>query len=118
MKFTPAKPPLTGNYRGTTRFNGFARVKEQAQWAIRKAKPQPVDAAVVSLHWRIPDRRRRDADNLGPTLKACLDALVAERVLADDSFRHVPTAACTIHEPNGQPTAMWLELVPIKETAA
>lgn len=104
------KPPLTGNDRGHTRWSPFTRIKGEAQAAIRAAKPRPVVGANVTLHWLIPTRHRRDSDNLGATLKAVLDALVAEKVLPDDSWVHVPRAGCEIHPPNGEPAAMWVEL--------
>lgn len=104
------RPPLTGNDRGHTRFSPFRRVKAEALVMIRAAHLDPIGAACVTLHWRIPDRRRRDADNLGPTLKACQDALVEAGVLPDDSWQHVPAATCRIHPPDGTPARMWLEL--------
>jgi hypothetical protein len=110
VHLTWAKPPITGNYRGTTRFNGFTKVKEQARWSIRKAHPKPVERAEVTLHWQINTWHHRDADNLFMTLKAAQDALVAEGILPADDFRHVPAATCRIHAPNGEPAAMWLTL--------
>lgn len=107
------KPPLTGN---RTRGNPYARANEvkaakaQAQQAVYFAYLQPVVGAEVTLHFRPKDKRRRDADGLAPTLKVCLDALVAEGILPDDSWVHVPAATCRIHPPNGEPAAMWLEL--------
>ncbi len=104
------RPPLTGNDRGHTRYSPFVRVKGEALVAIRAARVEPRATAGVTLHWLIPDRRRRDADNLAPTLKACGDALVAAGVLPDDGWQHVPIAACRIHPPDGTPARMWLEL--------
>jgi crossover junction endodeoxyribonuclease RusA len=67
--------------------------------------------AIVILHWQMPDRRRRDGDGAAPTLKVVLDALVAEGVLPDDSWIHVPHSGVTCHPPvKGQPGALWLEL--------
>jgi crossover junction endodeoxyribonuclease RusA len=67
--------------------------------------------AIVILHWQMPDRRRRDGDGAAPTLKVVLDALVAEGVLHDDSWIHVPHSGVTCHPPvKGQPGALWLEL--------
>ncbi|MDR7253732.1 hypothetical protein J2X46_002722 [Nocardioides sp. BE266] len=44
-----------------------------------------------------------------PTLSACLDALVLEEVLPDDSWSHVLHSGVTVHDPiEGQPGAMWL----------
>jgi Holliday junction resolvase RusA-like endonuclease len=119
-----SKPPLTGN---RTRGNPYARAaevkqaKEAARFAVFQAMIRgqvgPMVGANVTLHFQMPDRRRRDADGLAPTLKVCLDALVAEGVLPDDSWVHVPAATCRIHPPNGEPAAMWLELTdPDEET--
>lgn len=105
-----ARPPLSGNDRGHTRYSPFTRVKGEAQVAIRAAKLRPVVGANVTLVWLIPDRRRRDADNMAATLKACQDALVAEGVLPDDSWVHVPRASCRIEPPDGGPARLWLEL--------
>ena len=107
------KPPLTGN---RTRGNPYARANEvkaakaDAQLAVRQCRIRPLVGAEVTLHFRPADRRRRDADGLFPTLKVCLDALVYEGVLPDDSWVHVPAATCRIHPPTGEPAAMWLEL--------
>jgi crossover junction endodeoxyribonuclease RusA len=108
-----SKPPLTGN---RTRGNPYARANEvkvakgEACWAIAQLGLDPLVGANIILHFRPKDKRRRDADGLFPTLKVCLDALVAEGILPDDSWVHVPAATCRIHPPNGEPAAMWLEL--------
>ena len=110
------KPPLTKN---DTRRQGhhhamrrkWAEALEEARWAIRAAKPEPLDVAVVVLHWRQPDRRRRDGDGASLTLSACLDALVLEEVLPDDSWQHVAHSGITCHAPaKGVPGAMWLTI--------
>lgn len=109
------KPPLTGN---RTRGNPYARANEVklaktlACIVIGAASVPPLAGAEVTLHFRPKDKRRRDADGLAPTLKVCLDALVAEGVLPDDSWVHVPAATCRIHPPiTGEPASMWLELL-------
>lgn len=111
------RPPLTGNDRGHTRFRSplVAQTLCEARRAVFEADLQPIVGAVVKLHWRIPTRHRRDSDNLGPTLKECLDALVLEKVLPDDSWVHVPSSGCEIHPPNGEPAAMWIELTDVTE---
>jgi hypothetical protein len=108
------KPPLTGN---RTRGNPFARANEvkvakaRAILAVAAEGLDPVDCTHVTLHFRPATKHRRDADGLAPTLKVCLDALVSEGVLPDDSWRHVPAVTCRIHTPQpGQPGAMWLEI--------
>jgi crossover junction endodeoxyribonuclease RusA len=116
-----SKPPLTGN---RTRGNPYARAnevkvaKDQAIVAVARVARRRLVGAEVTLHMRPKDRRRRDADGLAPTLKVCLDALVAQSVLPDDSWVHVPAATCRIHPPNGEPAAMWIELTEITEYEA
>lgn len=113
------KPPLSQNDRNDRRTGGarkIAEAKRQAAAAIAAASPRPVAGANVDIHWAIPTRHRRDGDNLGPTLKVCLDALVAEGVLPDDSWAHVPRSGHVIHPPQpDQPAAMWLELLVLTE---
>ncbi len=108
------KPPLSQNDRDERKRGGarkIAEAKDQARLAIRAAKHAPVVGADITLHYRAPDNRRRDADNLAVVLKVCQDALVLEGVLPDDSWLHVPSATCRIHPPTkGQMGAMWLEL--------
>ncbi|MFC9786454.1 hypothetical protein [Rhodococcus sp. NPDC127528] len=73
--------------------------------------PRDLDRVEVVLAYRPRDRRRRDADNLVPVLKACCDGLVDHGLVADDTpdlmRKHMPRL-----EPaqQGQGGAMWLEL--------
>lgn len=107
------RPPLTGN---RTRGNPYAQAekvkaaKALAIGAVHSAELTPISGAEVTLHYRMADYRRRDADGLAPTLKVCLDALVYCRVLPDDSWVFVPAVTIRIHGPNGDPASMWLEL--------
>lgn len=107
------KPPLSQNDRGINPHVKAAKVAQaltEARWSIRAAKVRPVVSANVTLHYRVPDRRRRDADNLAATFKVCQDALVAEGVLPEDSWVCVPRAAQEIHAPSKEGPSMWLEL--------
>ena len=107
------KPPLSQNDRKERNRGGSQRIKvalKQARLAVREAKVEPIVGAVVTLHYRVPDRRRRDADNLAPTLKVCQDALVAEGVIPRDDWVCVPASGQQIHPPTDEPAAMWLEL--------
>lgn len=113
-----SNPPLSGNRtRGNphARANEVREAKDAAYLAIKRAKVKPIVGANITLHLRIADRRRRDADNLAPTLKVCQDALVMANVLPDDSWVSVPSATCRIHPPNGEPASMWLELAVLTE---
>lgn len=107
-----SKPPLVQNDRQhhMVKAKAFAKALEEARWAIRGAKVQPMTGANVTLHYRVPDRRVRDADGPAPTLKVVLDALVAEQVIPRDDWVHVPQAAVRIHPPSEDGAAMWVEL--------
>ncbi|HET9828999.1 MAG TPA: hypothetical protein VFQ11_10875, partial [Nocardioidaceae bacterium] len=108
-------PPLTQNQLRRMHPLAEASAKKaalkDARWAIRAARLTPMLGANVVLHWRMPDRRRRDGDGAAPTLKVVLDALVAEGVIPDDSFVHVPFSGIRCHPPRpGIPGGMWLEI--------
>ncbi len=106
-------PPLSGNRGRNDQFAYAAKVRAaqtEARWAIKQQRPQPVDRAEIALHYRVKDRRRRDADNLFATLKVCSDALVLEGFIPDDSWQHIPAATCRIHAPSPDGPAMWVTL--------
>lgn len=46
----------------------------------------PLDSAVVSIEFVVPDKRVRDADNLITSSKPIMDALVTHGVIKDDSL--------------------------------
>lgn len=107
------RPPISGNRERNNVHAYAAKVREArdaAFVAIRAAKIEPRTRANVTLHYRVPDHRRRDADNLSSVFKVCQDALVAANVLPDDSWQHVPQAACRIHPPTSEGPAMWVTL--------
>lgn len=64
-------------------------IRELAAVQTRTFKAEPMEAAhcLVELTW--PDRRRRDAHNLMPTIKACIDGIVDAKLLPDDSDKHL-----------------------------
>jgi hypothetical protein len=109
------KPPLTQNQLRRMHHMVEARAKAvalvQARDAIQDAAPTPMPGANVILHWRLGNKRRLDGDGAAPTLKVCLDALVHEGILHDDSWVEVPHSGVTVHPPEpDQPAAMWLTL--------
>ncbi len=109
------KPPITLNpgLRASNPHVKAAKVRDakaEAGWAIRAAKTPALIGCNITLHYRVPDRRRRDADNLAATLKVCQDALVDVGVLHEDSWITVPSATCRIHAPSADGPALWLEL--------
>lgn len=112
------KPPLSQNDRDERNRGGSRKIreaKEAAQLSIHAADVRPIVGAVVTLHYRVPNRIRRDADNLAVVLKVCQDALVLEGVLPRDDWVHVPRSGCEIHPPSGEPAALWLELTEVVE---
>jgi hypothetical protein len=83
----------------------------EARWAIRAARPKTRTYADVTLHWRVPNRVRRDGDGAQWQLSVTLDALVREGILQDDSYEYVRHSGITIYPPQpGMPGAMWLEI--------
>lgn len=56
-------------------------------------------AAYIIAHLRFPDRRRRDAANYQPTLKAIVDGLVDYGLIPDDSTKHLDGPDIRIGEP-------------------
>ena len=108
-------PPLVKNQVRKMHHHKEAKIRresmEAVRWAVRAAKVQPLEEAVVILNWRVPNRHRRDGDGAAPTLAFCLDALVLEGVIPDDSWRFVRHSGITTHEPiPGQPGALWLSI--------
>lgn len=114
------KPPITLN-PGLRSSNVHAKAanvrtaKGEALAAIIAARiPKAIPGVELTLHYRVPDRRRRDADNLAATLKVVQDALVAAGVIHEDSWVTVPSATCRIHAPSDEGPALWLELEEIQ----
>ncbi|HEY5985988.1 MAG TPA: hypothetical protein VIV12_06315 [Streptosporangiaceae bacterium] len=57
---------------------------------VRKRGVPRLQRATVTAEYRMPDRKRRDIDNLAPTVKACIDGIIAAGVLRDDSWLYLP----------------------------
>lgn len=92
-------------------------LSDPARLAIRSARLATIEHPVsVTLHWRLPDRRRRDADGCAPSLKVVLDCLVREHVLAEDDWHHVPHSGVRLRPPQtGMPPGMWVEITSMEE---
>lgn len=108
-------PPLVKNAVRKMHHHKEAKIRresmEAVRWAVRAAKVEPLEEAVVILNWRVPNRHRRDGDGAQPTLSFCLDALVLEGVLPDDSWKFVRHSGVTTHDPiPGEPGALWLDI--------
>ena len=119
IKLPWQRPPLTLNDGGHARHKAAAikQARADAGWTIRAANLTPIEHAdKVTLHWQLPDRLRRDADGMTATLKPCLDALVDQGILKDDSWLYVAETSCRMHPPTtDRRSYMWLEVTPRKE---
>lgn len=68
-----------------------------------------VERFTVVLHYRPRDNRRRDVDNLTPSLKACVDGLIDAHVCEDDDSTRYRLTSPEIHPARkGEPSRMWL----------
>lgn len=105
------QPPLTANQRlhWARKAVLTKRCRETACWLAKSKKLPGAQRLTVTLHYRPKERRRRDAHNLYPTVKALVDGLVDAGVVPDDDTTHVSTPEPVIHEPAAKP-GMWLEL--------
>lgn len=64
----------------TQRYNTW---RNAANWQVQEQRPDQVTGEVeVSVYCKKPDKRKRDIDNL---IKACLDLLVTNELIEDDS---------------------------------
>lgn len=102
-----ATPPITANQRNHWRKQA-ALVAEVRGFVYRAtsdsgSSPYDVEHVTVGLHYWPRDRRRRDADNLVPTLKAACDGLVDADVVEDDTPAFMAKLMPEIHAPDGDP---------------
>lgn len=77
--------------------NRAAQSLKKAAWAMTvNAKVPRLERIGVQVLYDPPDRRRRDHDNLGATLKPLIDGIVAAGVVSDDDTGHVAPPLCEI----------------------
>ena len=96
--------------------NKISQQWKMAAWALaRQARIPAVQRVSLLAEYRPPDRRRRDSDNFTPTVKACIDGIVAAGVIPDDEApRYVADITCRI----GKPVLHGQLVVRITEVAA
>ena len=115
------RPPLSANARygnWQMRARLTADVRAEAAWAIRadgEAMRLTIDPARrerlrVQLGYTPRDRRRRDTDNLTPTLKAVADAVTDLGLAADDDPVHMSKPEPIITGPNRDDPHLWVEI--------
>ena len=109
--------PLNANWRlhWTSYNERVGAIRHGVVSAARQAGIPKARHLTVGLHYRPGDNRRRDADNLWPTLKACCDALargprrdwVGLELVPDDTPQYMTKHAPVIHTGPG-PRRLWL----------
>lgn len=109
--------PLNANWR--LHFRDRAARVAAVRWGVaRAAKLAKIPAGrhlTVTLHYQPGDNRRRDADNLVPTLKAACDALargkrrdwIGLELVPDDTPEHMTKRMPVIH-PGPGVRRLWL----------
>jgi Holliday junction resolvase RusA-like endonuclease len=60
-----------------------------------------IPACTISIEFVVPDRRRRDLDNLISGQKPCLDGIVAAGVIADDSTEVIRSVSYSVRYEKG-----------------
>lgn len=105
------KAPLTMNQRlHWLEQRARARtLREAAAWTAKNAKLGQHKHISVQLHYATGDNRRRDTDNLVPTMKPAVDGLVDAGVVPDDDPAHVTTIMPAIHNGPGK-RRLWLAI--------
>ena len=98
----PATEVLTSNQR--LHWGERARRTRALRWratlAYRAAGKPRLEAAHCVARLTYRDRRRRDDHNITPTLKACVDGVVAAGLLPDDDHKHLVGPDIRVTEPD------------------
>ena len=82
-------PPSNNKFLGKqTHTAVYQKLKREWHWKIKAEisdRPKkPLEKAIIRITYFFKDRRRRDPDNY--SVKFILDALVSEKIIADDNF--------------------------------
>lgn len=96
-----------GHWATRARLTSYLRARSRA---LHRGQPQYQRAALtVTVTWA--DRRRRDASNLQPTIKALIDGAIDAGILPDDSDRHLTALTITANpEPHRRPGVVLIDL--------
>ena len=98
----PATEVLTSNQR--LHWGERARRTRALRWratlAYRAAGKPRMEVAHLTARLTYRDRRRRDDHNIMPTLKACVDGVVAAGLLPDDNHKHLVGPDIRVAEPD------------------
>lgn len=105
------RQPLSANARlhWAERARVVGAIRTIGKLAARQARIPRLEKFTAELHLLPPDNRRRDQDNLVPTLKALVDGLIDAGIADDDDrTRHVMTAPIIHPHTRADRPAMWL----------
>lgn len=99
LKLPYDRPPISQNSRmHWAPANKIKQeIKRSSAWLARSEKMPHLERIRVTIEWIVNDRRRRDVDNMAPTLKAAIDGLVQAGVITDDDYTRVETAYRIVH---------------------
>lgn len=106
------RPPLSANQRvhWAVRAKATNDVRQRTAWLIRAARVPRLGRVEIQLGYTPPDRRRRDTDNLVPTLKPVADAVVDAGVVPDDTPDWVTKPEPVIDPPDASNAGLWVRL--------
>lgn len=105
------RPPLNANQRMHWAKRAQLTKQLRAITATKARRLQPVDGRVrITLVWQVVDNRRRDPDNIAPTLKPVIDGLRDAGVLPEDHAGIVAGTGQRIQL--GDLPMVWVEVEP------
>ena len=94
LEFTyPGLPPREMSPNGRVHWSARNRARRDIQsdiWALileQEYTSGIIENPIISIRWGLPDRIRRDWDNLIAMTKPIIDSLTQASILADDSVR-------------------------------
>lgn len=125
--FEVALPPglellsLNGREHWAARARTFKSLKTAAWAMLVNARLPRLERVTVRVIYDPPDRRPRDPDNLGATVKPLVDALVAAKIIPDDTSAHVAWAHAEISAEVHRPSRLRMvitEVLPLAEEVA
>lgn len=80
---------LNGREHWAERARTFKSLKTAAWAMLLNARLPRLERVTVRVVYDPPDRRPRDPDNLAATVKPLVDAIVAAKILPNDTSEHV-----------------------------
>lgn len=114
MPLSFSKPPMNMNDRHHWRKKAQLTrlIREEVLVRARSMRlPKNADHCTVTFHYQPRDNRRRDVDNLMPTMKAACDALVDAQVVRDDTPDMMTKRMPVIHPAvKGEGGKCWLTI--------